>query len=461
VHNYLYDMPYTAITAGVIQGHVDNSAHPENTTNINSDNNISFNLFHDFMNYLLDGGAIYVEGHQAMTKFLNPDGTVNNEETLAHGLLAQGNVAYGGPNNNYVWYDDAGSEWINWTGDVEWQAAGSGEGGCEPTGHIWYTDSWAAQRTDFYTACNPGPIAGTTFASGNTVLPASPGAADLPLDILANAGLVGRFQLLALAAPPSINYVHSSVSGIAPAPTEVFVAGDAFAENTQVTFAGTSASDVHVLNPWFLVATAPVGADLSQITVTTQRGSDSIAAPTVGAVTPSSLGQGASSQTVAVTGNGFVPGPGLAASFSGAGITVTSTTFVSATQVNARVSVATGADTTARDVTVTNSDGLTGSCSSCFTVNPGPTILSVSPTSVSRAGGGIRTLTVTGTNFGATATASFSSSNGISGITVTWNDSTSLTVTFTFSTSASVSNRTLTITNPDGGRVTITVPVTA
>lgn len=273
VHNNLYDLPYTAITPGVVQGHVDNSSHPENTTNINSDNTISDNLFHNFMTVLSDGGAMYIEGHQAMTKYLNPDGTVNNAETLAHGMLAEGNVAYGGPHNNYVWYDDAGSEWINWTGNVEWQAAGSGEGGCEPTGHIWFTGNYSSQRTDYYTACSPGPLAGTTFASGNTVLPASPGAADLPLDILANAGLVGRFQLLETTAAPSINYVHSSVSGIAPAPTEVFVAGNGFAEDTQVTFAGSPATDVNVLNPWFLVATAPAGANFSQFTVTTQKGS--------------------------------------------------------------------------------------------------------------------------------------------------------------------------------------------
>ncbi len=90
--------------------------------------------------------------------------------------------------------------------------------------------------------------------------------------------------------------------------------------------------------------------------------------PTVTATTPTSLATGASNQNIVITGTGFVSGSGLAASFSGTGVTVNSTTFNSSTQVTANVSVSTGATVGPRDVTVTNPDGGAGTCSSCFGV---------------------------------------------------------------------------------------------
>lgn len=276
-HNDLYDLPYTGITAGVIQGHVDNADHPENTTNINSDNTISDNLIHAFMQTLHDGGAIYVEGHQGQT-ITEPDGSVDRVASIAHGLTVEGNVAYDQGNSNFTWYDDAGSQWINWTGNVEWGGA-IGQGGCQSTGHLNYTGNASADPIAQWACSPPAPV--DTYFTGNTTLPARPGAADLPHDVLANAGLTGRFRALVTAAGPRISYLQSPVTGTASVPVTVLVAGDGFTPDAQVSFAGTAASSIDVLSTGFLTATAPAGANPCRLTVTTDAGKASAKCPPV------------------------------------------------------------------------------------------------------------------------------------------------------------------------------------
>ena len=83
------------------------------------------------MQVLSDGGAIYAEAHQGQT-ITAADGTVDRAASIAHGLLAQGNVAYDQANSNFTWYDDAGSQWIHWSGSVEW-GGGIGQGDCQST----------------------------------------------------------------------------------------------------------------------------------------------------------------------------------------------------------------------------------------------------------------------------------------------------------------------------------------
>lgn len=136
-HNEIHDVPYTAITAGVIQGHVDNAAHPSQSTNINDSNTISNNLLHDYMAGLTDGGAVYVEGHQAQYQYMIGGTTIDPVATLAHGIQVTGNVSYNSNNVMRTYYDDAGSEWINWVDNVSFDSIGpygAVQGGCEPTG---------------------------------------------------------------------------------------------------------------------------------------------------------------------------------------------------------------------------------------------------------------------------------------------------------------------------------------
>ena len=110
----------------------------------------------------------------------------------------------------------------------------------------------------------------------NTALPTRPTAADLPHAIIWAAGLQDGFRRLATDRAPSITYVQNAGS-------ETFVAGDGFAPDAQVSFAGTPPASVSAVSPAFLVATATAG---THITVTTSAGS------AYGTVPPTSVGLG-------------------------------------------------------------------------------------------------------------------------------------------------------------------------
>jgi hypothetical protein len=171
-------------------------------------------------------------------------------------------------------------------------------------------------------------------------------------------------------------------------------------------------------------------------------------APTVTQVSPGSRGQGASNQTITITGSRFESGAGLAVSFSGTGIAVNSTSFVSTTEVTANVTIASNATTGARNVTVTNPDmsGATGS--SAFTITAAPNVTSTSPSSRGQGATG-QTVAIKGGGFASGATSSFGA--GITVNSTTFKSSTELTANITIESGASTGARTVTVTNPDAG----------
>lgn len=92
------------------------------------------------------------------------------------------------------------------------------------------------------------------------------------------------------------------------------------------------------------------------------KGTDPASAPVtphspvlVSSLKPTGLGQGAANATLKITGFGFASGATV--SVAGNGVTVAAMTFVSATQLTAKVSVANGAPTGKRDLTVSNTGG--------------------------------------------------------------------------------------------------------
>ncbi|RFC78030.1 right-handed parallel beta-helix repeat-containing protein [Streptomyces sp. AcE210] len=263
-HNELRDLPYTGISAGVIQGHVDNAAHPENSTNINSDNTISHNLIHRYMQVLKDGGAVYVEGHQGRT-ITASDGTVDRAASIAHGLTVEGNVAYDQGNVNFTWYDDAGAQWLNWTGNLEWGAK-QAQGGCQTTGHLDYTGNVQSGLIGEFHCSPPEPV--DTHIADNRTIPSSPEAADLPAETVAQAGLTARHQRLSTALPPGIGFAHEAASG-----TGVLIAGNGYDDDVQVSFDGTPAAGITLLSDGILNAVPPAGVHPKQVTVTTRGGS--------------------------------------------------------------------------------------------------------------------------------------------------------------------------------------------
>ncbi|MGW6746485.1 hypothetical protein ACWGDX_38105 [Streptomyces sp. NPDC055025] len=259
--NNLYDLPYTGITAGVIQGHVNQASTPQNTTNINSSNTISDNILHDYLSVRSDGGAVYVEGHQAEYVYQADGTTIDPVRTLAKGLQVTGNIAYNGPTTNFTYYNDAGSEWINWQGNIAFRAGDKAHGGCSPTGHFWVTGNYFSAGIQSYPCAQPVD----THASGNTTIPATPRPSDLPNALLRAAGAGSGSFTPVLSAPAKIFYVSPTANA-----TEVLVAGEGFGPATPVYIGTTPVANVTHLSSGFMIVPVPAGTSAGQISVTPQ-----------------------------------------------------------------------------------------------------------------------------------------------------------------------------------------------
>ncbi len=189
--------------------------------------------------------------------------------------------------------------------------------------------------------------------------------------------------------------------------------------------------------------------------------------PTVTSTAPGSRGAGANNQVVAINGTNF--GPGAVASFSGTGITVNSTTYVSPTQVNANISIAGSATVGTRAVSVTNADGGYGLCAACFTVNKGPIITDWQVLDgphnyfklryreghiENRAVYGL-TVQIVGSNFVNGAVVTYASSD-VDVNSTTYVSSTKIKMNididvYDYAANALPPDRAVTVTNPDGG----------
>lgn len=304
-HNDLYDLPYTGITAGVIEGHVDDANHPQNSTNINADNTISDNLIFNVMQVLADGGAIYMEGHQAQYVY-RADGTIDAAATLANGLHVTGNVVYNDGARYNAFYDDAGSEWITISGNAEFHPLSSlgAQGGCSATGHFWVTGNLFSDNAGSYICTAPVD----SNISGNTTVPASPGPGDIPDSMLANAGLTSQYQSLAGGRQPEASYVSAPTPVTAGSTTDqVLAAGAGFSPSTPVYFGGQRATNVRLISSGFLIATVPPGADGTDVTVGTYVPRPVITAPSNGTTglpnTYTVRGTGVAGDAVAVSDN--------------------------------------------------------------------------------------------------------------------------------------------------------------
>jgi hypothetical protein len=270
---------------------------------------------------------------------------------------------------------------------------------------------------------------------------------------------------------PTIESVSPSSRGQGASNQTITVKGKNFLSGTglAVTFSGTgitvnSTSFVNSTEVTANVSVAPGATTGSRnVTVTnpdttavTSTGAFSVnAPPTLTSTSPSSRGQGASSQTVAIKGSGFVSGAGLAASFSGTGVIVNSTTFKSSTELTANVTVETGASIGARSLTVTNGDGSTASLTNAFAVNSAPNLESLNPSSRGQ-GATSQTVTVKGSGFvSGTGLAVSFSGTGITVTSTTFKSSTEVAALITVESGASIGPRTVTVTNPDGGTDTL------
>src|SRR6185437_15192671 len=168
--------------------------------------------------------------------------------------------------------------------------------------------------------------------------------------------------------------------------------------------------------------------------------------PTLTSLNPTSGGQG-QNLTVTLTGSNF---RGAATCMFGAGITVNSCAFNSATQLTANITIGATAILGARNVTVTNPDTQSSTLSNGFSVTmagaPPPTLSSVNPNSGAQ-GQNLTGVILTGINFQSGATCMFGA--GITVNSCTFNSATQLTANITISATATLGARDVTVTNPD------------
>jgi hypothetical protein len=145
-----------------------------------------------------------------------------------------------------------------------------------------------------------------------------------------------------------------------------------------------------------------------------------------------------------------VNGSSLSVVFSGGGIAVNSTAFVSSNQVNVDVTVGTGAAPGARDVVLTNGNGSTATGSGKFTVNAAPTVASVTPATRNTPGASV---VISGSGFAVPgATVAFAGAGAPTITNTVVNDAGTITVTMNTNGAGSYD---VVVTNPDGGQGTL------
>ena len=128
-------------------------------------------------------------------------------------------------------------------------------------------------------------------------------------------------------------------------------------------------------------------------------------------VAPNSAILGTQNLDVAVSGMDFANGDQVA--FSGTGITVNSTTYVSPTELDANISIAPDAIAGMRDITVANMTLGSGTCVSCFMI--APIVNGVAPGSYGQ-GASAQNITITGDGF---ENGAYTSVSG-TGVSVNW-----------------------------------------
>jgi hypothetical protein len=233
------------------------------------------------------------------------------------------------------------------------------------------------------------------------------------------------------------------IGGTPSGGTAVTIAGTGFLQGAGVTFGGTAATGVTVVNATTITATTPAhAAGAVSVVVTNADGQSSAPcncytyepAPTVSSVSPNT-GPSAGGTAVTISGTGFLSG----ATVTFGGTAATGVMVVNATTITATTPANTPGLVAA--VRVTNQDTQSGTCTGCYTYEG--TVSSISPISVGAGTPGFE-LTVTGAGFTSSSVVNF---NG-SALTTTPVSATTLT--------AIVPSTDIMIANATGPPITVT-----
>jgi hypothetical protein len=295
------------------------------------------------------------------------------------------------------------------------------------------------------TATATTPQGSTSEFAANIIpiAPPAPTAPGAPTGVSATAG-VGSAQVSFVAGndngSPITSYTVTANDQTSPAGG----GQTASATGSPITVTALTNGDIYTFTVTATngVGTGPASAPSNAVTPTQAGG------VTVTSLSPRALGQGATNRDLKVNGSGFLAGSTVA--FSGVGVVVKSVIVTSSVLLTVKVSVASNANLGPGDVTVTVPGSGTAQCASCFTVNPGPTISSVAPSTVAR--GQAVPVDIVGSAFNAGVAVAISGT-GVTVGAVTRIDATHLRVTLTAASTAPVGARALTVTNTDAGKV--------
>jgi hypothetical protein len=213
-----------------------------------------------------------------------------------------------------------------------------------------------------------------------------------------------------------------------------------FVSATQIT-AAIAASDVATAGTAVVTVVNPGPGGGSSVGLSFAISSNPV--PMVASILPASANAGSSAFALTVTGSGFVAGTQV--QWNGTNRT---TTFISATQVTAAITLADVATAGSAVVTVVNAapGGGTSSPASFTINNPSPAIASLSP-ATAVAGSASISVSITGTGFVAASVVQW---NGSSRVT-TFTSTAQISVAILAADLAAVGSGTITVVNPTPG----------
>ncbi|MFM8311787.1 MAG: beta strand repeat-containing protein, partial [Ilumatobacteraceae bacterium] len=275
-----------------------------------------------------------------------------------------------------------------------------------------------------------------------------------------DAGAVTLASGLTVNAQPTVTSVTPATVGQGAVSRTHTIAGTGFQAGAVITFSGTgvtinssTVTATSITLSLSIAADATTGARSVTVTnpddgaATLATGLTIAAAPTLVSASPLAIGQGAAAQTLTLSGTGFAAGMTFAAST--AGITFGTVTVASATSATVPVTIAGTAALGATDLTLTRIDGGSVVLGAAFTVTAGPTVSSVSPSTVGQ-GAASSILTVSGANFATGAVVTIGGT-GVTVNSVTRIDAATLEVSVTVAAAATTGIRAVTVRNPDAG----------
>ena len=303
-------------------------------------------------------------------------------------------------------------------------------------------------------------VSPTTILASFAVTDESPGPWDLEVTNPDGSGMCsGCFTVTADAPGAPVPAPEALQRGWSA--RDVTLRGTNFFPGVDVTFSGTgiTLNDVTYVDTTELIVNISIAADapktLRTITAINTDGRSGacvacfavISSPTLDAVTPATRGQGATNQVVSLVGSAFAEGASV--SFSGSGVSTTSTAVLRDAEMQATIEVARAAPIGARDVRVTNPDGGTVVCEACFSVTAGPTVVEAIPVALPQ-GMLSSDVAIVGSGFEGTPTVTLG--DGVDVLDVAVDDASHLALSVAVDADAAAGARTVTVVNPDGGK---------